>query len=314
MTCCAKSFCHGMNKKNHKDFDRHVPKLVGSFWCILVTIYLYISEMSLRAFNCQTSGAKGTTLVLVASGEIVCWTSREHAQIVLMATANIVLIVVGIPLFWGWFLRKNVVRIFEDQHLRIIGLGGRRDQNVHHGFRKAYGVIYNKFKPAFYYWRLVLFVRKMLLSIVAVFLVEFPVLQGTLALLVMFVFYSLHLTYKPYLVGLPEATSEKENMEQLVTMELCKGMSAGQRETFGQIRSTKQLLDEAMLGIIFHDIDKDKSGSLSRGSGTFSSRWVFTKEDVFTRSLSKAGFIKATSPLLLQVTPGASLCWRGGMR
>ena len=151
----AQKFCHGMDKKNHKDFDRHVPKLVGSFWCILVTIYLYISEMSLRAFNCQTSGAKGTTLVLVASGEIVCWTSREHAQIVLMATANIVLIVVGIPLFWGWFLRKNVVRIFEDQHLRIIGLGGRRDQNVHHGFRKAYGVIYNKFKPAFYYWRLV---------------------------------------------------------------------------------------------------------------------------------------------------------------
>ena len=120
----------------------------------------------------------------------------------------------------------------------------------------------------------------------AVFLVEFPVLQGTLALLVMFVFYSLHLTYKPYLVGLPEATSEKENMEELVAMELCKGMSAGQRKTFGQIRSTKQLLDEAMLGIIFHDIDKDKSGSLSRGEvQTFSSRWACLQRRMFLRGV-----------------------------
>ena len=169
-------------------------------------------------------------------------------------------------------------------------------------------MIYNKFKPAFYYWRLVLFVRKMLLSIGAVFLVEFPVLQGTLALLVMFVFYSLHLTYKPYLVGLPKATSEKENMEELVAMELCKGMSAGQRKTFGQIRSTKQLLDEAMLGIIFHDIDKDKSGNeQGRGADFSPADGRVYKGGGFLRGLSKAGFIKATSPLLLQANAWSKL-------
>lgn len=65
------------------------------------------------------------------------------------------------------------------------------------------------FKPKLFYWRLLLIFRKFWLVAVAVLLNHSPMIQASASILVLFIAYSMHATYQPFLLPQDLATSFK---------------------------------------------------------------------------------------------------------
>merc|ERR1712159_964986 len=65
--------------------------------------------------------------------------------------------------------------------------------------RKHYGKLYEDFKPNLYFWRLVQMGRKIALVFTIFVPSTAPSFQATLALLILFIFFVLHVKYQPYI-------------------------------------------------------------------------------------------------------------------
>merc|ERR1712167_491964 len=65
--------------------------------------------------------------------------------------------------------------------------------------RKHYGKLYEDFKPTLYFWRLIQMLRKIALIFTIFVPSTAPSFQAALALLILFIFFVLHVKYQPYI-------------------------------------------------------------------------------------------------------------------
>ena len=80
----------------------------------------------------------------------------------------ILLHIIGLPAFTMVKLFQNRVAVLQDQTLRMHGEGGKSDENPWFDFRSRYHTLYSRFHPDYYYWRLVIFARKMIITWISI--------------------------------------------------------------------------------------------------------------------------------------------------
>ncbi len=131
--------------------------------CLPVAV---VARSALAPFDCSHVGAK---LVMDAEPSIVCGTDRgPHGRLRLVATVNMVLFVVGLPVSFALLLWRHRVGMREDQVLRQRCEGDTALSNPHYLLRQRYSALYMEFRPKMFYWKAVLLARKLLFAAIAV--------------------------------------------------------------------------------------------------------------------------------------------------
>ena len=169
--------------------------------------------------------------------------------------ASAVLYTVGIPAVFAVILFRYRVEIREDQKLLAAGTGASPATNPHFSVRRRFNQLYESFAPGYASWRLLLILRKFAIVFVAVAWVEFPMLQASLSVAIIFVSYALQVHYRPFLEG--------DNSKQLdITKAVKAGATAAYFIPFNRLEAGYLVTSMVTLlaGMIF------QSGSLSVSS------------------------------------------------
>ena len=149
-------------------------------------------------FDCKTT-ADGTS-TLTADPSIGC-TSADSDWVTLVpwSIASLCLYGVGIPGLIAGILFHYRKLIVEDQLLKEVGKGDSPKENPNLHVRKRFGRVYNDFRARYYYWRLVMIARKLLLVLVAAYFHKNSMFQASAALLVIDAIYVAHSATHPFL-------------------------------------------------------------------------------------------------------------------
>ena len=143
---------------------------------------------------------------LTADPSIVCDVSdAAWVMIVPWSYASIGLYGAGIPLLIASVLLTFRKQIVVDQALKEVGKGDLLSENPNLAIRKRFGRVYNDFKAKYYYWRLVLVARKLLLVLVAAFFNANAMFQASASVLVINVVYVAHSSSQPFVGGKADA-------------------------------------------------------------------------------------------------------------
>jgi hypothetical protein len=106
----------------------------------------------------------------------------------------------GFPATLASLLYKHHEMIILDQLLRAKGVQSDRFNNPHaYDIRKAFGKIYYQFKPNFFYWALVVLLRKFLIAITSVIFATNSSFQMAACLLILFLAYSAQSQFRPFM-------------------------------------------------------------------------------------------------------------------
>ena len=155
-------------------------------------------------FDCKTT-ADGTS-TLTADPSIGC-TSADSDWVTLVpwSIASLCLYGVGIPGLIAGILFRYRKLIVEDQLLKEVGKGDSPKENPNLHVRKRFGRVYNDFKARYYYWRLVMIARKLLLVLVSAFFHANSMFQASASVLVINVVYVAQSATHPFLGGAADA-------------------------------------------------------------------------------------------------------------
>ena len=141
-----------------------------------------------------------------------------------MAVPSVIALLVygaGFPAVVGFIVFKNRRLIKEDQLLRAYYLGETKLTNLYcYYFRKRYHRLYYHFKGKYYYWALIIIGRKMFIALTALMFQRNAAFQMSMALLVLFVSYSLQVKHRPYL-----SPNEYQQVTEQHEIEVFKGHS-----------------------------------------------------------------------------------------
>ncbi len=91
-----------------------------------------------------------------------------YGRIRIVASATIVVYVLGLPAVLGTVLVRNWLKVTQDQRLRERGEGDSALTNPHFQFRRRYRKVYEDFRPQCAYWKVVLLLRKLGLGLITV--------------------------------------------------------------------------------------------------------------------------------------------------
>ncbi len=117
-----------------------------------------------------------------------------------MAVVALVVYVVGYPSLLATLLWKSRVAIMEDQLLRAKGLGNSRSTNPNaYDVRKRLHKMYYQFRPATFYWSLVVILRKFFIAFTSLMFNKQPAFQLAVVLLVLFIAYALQVRFTPFM-------------------------------------------------------------------------------------------------------------------
>jgi hypothetical protein len=94
------------------------------------------------------------------------------------AIGSIVVYTVGLPLAFLLILVRHRHAIQADQALRVANEGNTEATNPHFYIRLRYQELYSMFQPEFYWWRLVLTLRKLCEVAIALMLSSKPLFQA----------------------------------------------------------------------------------------------------------------------------------------
>ncbi len=130
---------------------------INSYVLFLSTTYIVLASTVLEVFACtkQNDG----TLTLDAKPSIRCYEDTEHTDVVGMASIFIFLYVIGIPV-------TIFACLFRYRH---------RLSTV----RKSLGFLFQRYEEQYYFWEVVILIRKLALVCVSLFLISDP-LQGAI--------------------------------------------------------------------------------------------------------------------------------------
>ncbi len=111
----------------------------------------------------------GAAHVLESEPTVLCDTSvGPYGRMRAVGATTIVLYVLGLPAALAVVLVRNWVKVYQDQLLREQGEGDSALTNPHFHFRRRFRKVYEDYRPAHAYWKVVLLLRKLWLGVVFV--------------------------------------------------------------------------------------------------------------------------------------------------
>eukprot|EP00616_Rhizochromulina_sp_CCMP1243_P007068 CAMPEP_0118997814 /NCGR_PEP_ID=MMETSP1173-20130426/62442_1 /TAXON_ID=1034831 /ORGANISM="Rhizochromulina marina cf, Strain CCMP1243" /LENGTH=235 /DNA_ID=CAMNT_0006949277 /DNA_START=1 /DNA_END=705 /DNA_ORIENTATION=- len=148
-------------------------------------------------------GTKTKHQYMISAPSEVCWKDGSMQQELLpWAVLFFIIYTIGYPVLVAWILLTPASRekAQSDQFLRCMGTGSTpRTNKKYYNFRSKYSTLYFKFKPQYYYWALIIVLRKLLIvTFTLVFHIN-ATMQLSMILLVCFLAYTLQVKYNPYM-------------------------------------------------------------------------------------------------------------------
>jgi hypothetical protein len=187
--------------QDKKTWFSHRPALIGTTLGLLYILYLYLTRTIFDVFNCTpTMPPDGYLHLSVANNERCGIPGGTQLTLMPAAIAGLVIYSFGYPAFIGYVLFTNKENVMLDQILRAKGTGDDRLSNpVSFDLRQAYGRQYFQFKPDYYFWILVIILRKFFISITAVVFSKNSSFQMAACLMIMFLAYTAQMMFMPYM-------------------------------------------------------------------------------------------------------------------
>ena len=188
--------------REKKDLWRHVGTLKAIGILLMYFFYLYVTRTIMDTFNCVPTmppsyDADGRQIKYLIVEFEAC---GGGLQLRLMGPSivGLILYTIGFPGGLAYILWRHREQIMFDQMLRAKGVGTDRFQNPYaYGVRKAYSRLYAQYKPDYFFWSIVVLLRKFLIAIAGVMFSTNPAFQMAACLLVLFLSYSLQTQCNP---------------------------------------------------------------------------------------------------------------------
>ena len=185
----------------------HLHRFVSLMIITMYFLYMKLTMLAMEVFDC--SGRDGdddsSEKEYMTATNWECYV-KGSKQMTLFPFGVLGVLVYGI-LFPGYLCNvilpnHNRRRAREDQILRIQNLGESRDTNPRcHNFRQRYACIYSMYKPEYYYWTLVILLKKFVLVVASIFLQVFPTLQLCFMAMVILIYSAMQYTCQPWMSG-----------------------------------------------------------------------------------------------------------------
>jgi hypothetical protein len=187
-------------KRRRTRLTSHMPQLFGSTLVMMYYLFLYLTRTTLDVFNCVGTIPSDGKLYMVAIYTQCFKRGGIHMQLFPFAVIAFVVYSLGYPLFVLLTLSRNRALVMEDQLLRAMQRGTSRRTNPNCWvFRKKFSKLYYQFKPNYWYWMVLIILRKFLLAGIGLLFRQDPVFQLATATFVLFVNYALQVSKKPYM-------------------------------------------------------------------------------------------------------------------
>ncbi|XRB05675.1 protein C10 [Pycnococcus provasolii] len=119
---------------------------------------------------------------LVAYPELTMYESTDHLILLFMGSAGCLVYVIGIPAYV----------------LYILYYGRTRDVLADDQFLRRYGFLYRRYEPYWYYWEIVILLRRFTMTAVLVFFSHNGLIQAALGILVMALFLAAQFFARPF--------------------------------------------------------------------------------------------------------------------
>ncbi|KUF90254.1 UDP-glucose:glycoprotein glucosyltransferase [Phytophthora nicotianae] len=187
-------------KRRRTRLTSHLPQLFGSTLVMMYYLFLYLTRTTLDVFNCVGTIPSDGKLYMVAIYTQCFKPGGIHMQLFPFAVLAFVVYSLGYPLFVLLTLSRNRALVMEDQLLRAMQRGTSRRTNPNCWvFRKKFSKLYYQFKPDYWYWMVLIILRKFLLAGIGLLFRQDPVFQLATATFVLFVNYALQVRCRPYM-------------------------------------------------------------------------------------------------------------------
>ncbi|KAG1692009.1 hypothetical protein DVH05_025987 [Phytophthora capsici] len=187
-------------KRRRTRLTSHLPQLFGSTLVMMYYLFLYLTRTTLDVFNCVGTIPSDGKLYMVAIYTQCFEPGGIHMQLFPFAVLAFVVYSIGYPLFVLLTLSRNRALVMEDQLLRAMQRGTSRRTNPNCWvFRKKFSKLYYQFKPDYWYWMILIILRKFLLAGIGLLFRQDPVFQLATATFVLFVNYALQVRCRPYM-------------------------------------------------------------------------------------------------------------------
>ena len=178
----------------------HVNALVATIVTIMYILYIFLTRMTLDVFNCMPTDPPDGNRYMAGMTEIECFEADVHVNLLFpLGLVTLVVYVLAFPVGSYILLRRNKEGVKYDQILRAHDKGNSRFSNPYYHFRRRYQRLYNLFRPGKWYWVLMILLRKFLIAFTSLMFNTSPTYQLSMALLVMFASFSLHVRHQPYM-------------------------------------------------------------------------------------------------------------------
>ena len=193
-------------KHKRSKLNTHAAALYGNVLMIIYYLYLYLTNTTLTPWNCQDTvppdpeGRKYIKDIGTEHGE--CYVDGSIQQrLEPWAAITFCVYTIGFPAFIAFMLWKNKEKVVRDQYCRAKRFPPSvlKQREGLWSFRKKYSRMYYQFKPKYFFWILIIILRKFSISVCALLFRELTTFQLCTILLTMFVSYSLQVKFSPYM-------------------------------------------------------------------------------------------------------------------
>jgi hypothetical protein len=184
-----------MTLRPKKTWNAHGSKLIASALIMWYFLYIYEVNTTLQPFNCVKADGGyffPATMELCSTG--------TNNSVYGAGIAGIVVYVCLYPLITAIFFYTSRELIMEDQLLRAKGVGDDRLSNPHaFMLRQRFGRMYYQYRPDYFWWQLVVLLRKLFIGLIPVVFNANAVYQMASSAIVLVVAYGLQLKFSPYM-------------------------------------------------------------------------------------------------------------------
>lgn len=178
----------------------HANAMVGSMLMAMNYLYLYLTRTTLDVFNCQSTIPPDGHQYLQVMFEECGLPGGTQVTLLPFAILSFIFYITAFPAFVASILYKNRLLVQEDQILRCHRLGDVKTQGPKtFNLRQRYHKMYYHFAPNYWYWRVMILVRKFCIAFTSLMFNKNLTFQLAMVLLVVIVSYALQVKHSPYL-------------------------------------------------------------------------------------------------------------------
>ncbi|KAJ6249797.1 g protein-coupled receptor-related [Anaeramoeba flamelloides] len=147
---------------------------------LLTLLYLILSQKCLQVFDCKYDSSS-KNYIFQPEPNYNCFEKWWYQKLFIASIIFIIFYIIGIPFLILYLLIKNSKILTETQ------------------FDLKFGLLCTRYNKNFFFWEIIIMIRKLFLIIMTLFISNFPTFQLILIVLVLLVALVIQQIYKPYL-------------------------------------------------------------------------------------------------------------------